>query len=242
MPPTPLPSLTLIVAAERSLGIGRAGGLPWPQLRQEMGYFARVTKRVASPINPNSKRQKVNAVVMGRRTWDSIPERFRPLRGRLNVVVTREAGSEKWGVERERVRKSLGEGSVEGPVVVGSLEGALEVVQRLQSSAREEEIGDGDVVPDVEVDRTFIIGGASLYASALKMPATKRVLLTQIYNEFECDTFWPLDLFGEEGKKVGWVQKSGKELEEWTGEKGAAEEVEEKGVGWRYCLLERESS
>jgi len=32
---------------------------------------------------------KVNAVIMGRKTWDSIPERFRPLQGRTNVVLTR---------------------------------------------------------------------------------------------------------------------------------------------------------
>ena len=34
------------------------------------------------------KHNKINAVVMGRRTWDSLPEEFKPLKGRLNVVIT----------------------------------------------------------------------------------------------------------------------------------------------------------
>lgn len=38
--------LTLIVAATRNMGIGRAGTLPWTGLKKEMAYFARVTKRV----------------------------------------------------------------------------------------------------------------------------------------------------------------------------------------------------
>lgn len=42
--------LTLIVAATRNMGIGRAGTLPWTGLKKEMAYFARVTKRV--PVLP----------------------------------------------------------------------------------------------------------------------------------------------------------------------------------------------
>lgn len=42
MPPL---ELTLVVAATRDMGIGRAGTLPWTGLKKEMAYFARVTKR-----------------------------------------------------------------------------------------------------------------------------------------------------------------------------------------------------
>jgi dihydrofolate reductase len=44
MPPL---ELTLIVAATRNMGIGRAGTLPWTGLKKEMAYFARVTKRIS---------------------------------------------------------------------------------------------------------------------------------------------------------------------------------------------------
>lgn len=72
--------LTLIVAATRTNGIGQNGSLPW-QLPQEMSYFARATK--------TAPEGKVNAVIMGRNTWESIPKKFRPLRDRVNAVVSR---------------------------------------------------------------------------------------------------------------------------------------------------------
>lgn len=46
-----------------------------------MAHFKRVTSEPPSP-------EKINAVIMGRKTWDSIPPRFRPLDGRTNVVLT----------------------------------------------------------------------------------------------------------------------------------------------------------
>ncbi len=49
MPPAPV-ELTLIVAATRDMGIGRAGTLPWTGLRKEMAYFARVTKRLPPTV------------------------------------------------------------------------------------------------------------------------------------------------------------------------------------------------
>jgi hypothetical protein len=42
--------LTLVLAATRSMGIGRAGGLPWTGLKKEMAYFARVTKRLPKDV------------------------------------------------------------------------------------------------------------------------------------------------------------------------------------------------
>lgn len=72
-------SVILIVACAHNNGIGLNGGLPW-RLSKEMKYFATVTSKA-----PDGKR---NAVLMGRHTWDSIPARFRPLKDRMNVVIT----------------------------------------------------------------------------------------------------------------------------------------------------------
>ena len=74
---------TAIVAASASTrGIGWKGDLPWGRrLTGDLQYFARVT---TTPPTPDT----VNAVIMGRKTWDSIPPKFRPLPGRTNVVVT----------------------------------------------------------------------------------------------------------------------------------------------------------
>lgn len=70
-------TLRAIWAQARSGAIGAGGGMPW-HLPEDLAYFKRVT--LGAPV------------VMGRRTWESFPPRFRPLPGRENIVVTRDAG------------------------------------------------------------------------------------------------------------------------------------------------------
>ncbi|WP_332814754.1 dihydrofolate reductase [Ramlibacter sp.] len=69
--------LGLIYARARNGVIGKDGVLPW-HLPEDLAHFRKVT--LGSPV------------IMGRKTWDSLPERFRPLPGRANVVVTRQPG------------------------------------------------------------------------------------------------------------------------------------------------------
>src|SRR3954454_17521588 len=96
-PPTPpMPSLNartiyLIVATSINppLGIGLRGQLPWPPLKSDMSFFKRVTTRPPPQSDRNRLVKTRNAVIMGRKTWDSIPPKFRPLRDRINVVVSR---------------------------------------------------------------------------------------------------------------------------------------------------------
>jgi dihydrofolate reductase len=83
----------LVWAQSTSGVIGRGGDIPW-QVPEDLIRFKQVTMG--------------HPVVMGRRTWDSLPPRFRPLPGRRNIVVTRQEGL-----------------SLDGAEVVGSLECAL---------------------------------------------------------------------------------------------------------------------
>lgn len=71
-----------VVAADLADGIGAKAGIPW-KLPSDLAHLKRLTKDTAVPGTRN-------AVVMGRKTWDTIPERWRPLPGRLNVVVSRQ--------------------------------------------------------------------------------------------------------------------------------------------------------
>ena len=64
--------------------IGAEGALPW-HLPEDLAHFKRVT--LGAPV------------IMGRKTWDSLPARFRPLPGRRNLVVTRDAGWQAEGAE-----------------------------------------------------------------------------------------------------------------------------------------------
>jgi len=72
--------VSVIVASTIKGGIGKDGALPW-RLPQDLAHFKKIT--VATTQDGAQ-----NAVIMGRKTWDSIPEKFRPLPGRLNVVLT----------------------------------------------------------------------------------------------------------------------------------------------------------
>jgi dihydrofolate reductase len=71
-----------VVAADLGEGIGAADGIPW-KLPADLAHLKKLTTDTAVPGTRN-------AVVMGRKTWDTIPERWRPLPGRLNLVVSRQ--------------------------------------------------------------------------------------------------------------------------------------------------------
>ena len=73
-PSTTHSTVSLIAAVARNGAIGRGGELLWRE-PEDMRHFRRVT--MGCPV------------MMGRKTWDSLPVRFRPLPGRRNVVITR---------------------------------------------------------------------------------------------------------------------------------------------------------
>jgi dihydrofolate reductase len=77
--------LGLIWAQARNGVIGRGGVLPW-HLPEDLAHFKRTT--LGAPV------------IMGRKTWESLPPRFRPLPGRRNIVITRQADWHAPGAER----------------------------------------------------------------------------------------------------------------------------------------------
>lgn len=84
--PTPThPRLHLIFARAANGVIGKDNALPW-HLPEDMAHFKRTT--LGCPV------------IMGRKTWDSLPAKFRPLPGRLNIVVTRDAQWQADGAAR----------------------------------------------------------------------------------------------------------------------------------------------
>jgi dihydrofolate reductase len=98
------PPLVLIAAVARNGVIGRDGQMPW-RLSTDMAHFRHLT--AGCPV------------IMGRRTWDSLPPRFRPLPGRTNIVVTRNPA---WSAE----------GAIVAPTLDAALARARQLCQRGQ--------------------------------------------------------------------------------------------------------------
>lgn len=83
--------LGLIYARARNGVIGKGGVMPW-HLPEDLAHFKQTT--LGAPV------------IMGRKTWDSLPPKFRPLPGRRNIVITRDA---QWRAEGAQRAGSLDE-------------------------------------------------------------------------------------------------------------------------------------
>lgn len=73
----------IVVACDQGRGIGRDNTLPW-RISTDLKYFKELTS-----TSPYAAEGRKNAVIMGRKTWESIPSGFRPLKDRYNLVLTR---------------------------------------------------------------------------------------------------------------------------------------------------------
>ena len=156
----------IIVAVDQKNGIGKDGKLPW-HLTGDLKHFREIT------CTTRSKKKK-NAVVMGRKTWDSLPAQFRPLPDRVNVVLT------------QNPNLSLPEG-----------------VLKADSFEKIIEISQNERLKDL-VETFFIIGGQQVFETAIRQPQCEKIYLTQISKTFDCDTFFPAfkDQFEEKSRSM----------------------------------------
>ena len=118
-------NISLIVAVSENMVIGKDNKLVW-HLPDDMNYFSNMTKG--------------HSIIMGRKNWESIPEKFRPLPDRKNIVVTRNSKFKD-----------------DGASVVNSIEEAIEEAR----SSEDEEIfiiGGGEIykLGFKYVDRLYI--------------------------------------------------------------------------------------
>ena len=74
--------VNIIAALDLNRGIGFDGQMPW-HIKEELRHFKTVTTF--------SQPGQLNAMIMGRKTWESLPEKVRPLPDRFNIVISRQA-------------------------------------------------------------------------------------------------------------------------------------------------------
>uniref|UniRef100_A0A1J3DRZ4 Bifunctional dihydrofolate reductase-thymidylate synthase n=1 Tax=Noccaea caerulescens TaxID=107243 RepID=A0A1J3DRZ4_NOCCA len=155
MAPEPQRTYQVVVAATKEMGIGKDGKLPW-NLPTDLKFFKDITLTTSDSA-------KKNAVVMGRKTWESIPTKYRPLSGRLNVVLTRSGGFDI--------------ANTENVVTCSSVDSALDLLAAPPYC--------------LSIERVFVIGGGDILREALNRTSCDAIHLTEIDTSIECDTFIP---------------------------------------------------
>jgi dihydrofolate reductase len=138
--------IVIIAAVARNQVIGKDNRLLW-NIPEDMAHFKALTAG--------------HTVVMGRKTWESLPPRFRPLPGRRNIVITRQPDYAAPGAE-----------------VADSLENAL----KLASTP-------GPAVDSMAATNVFVIGGEQIYR--LAMAVADRLEITEVDLEPEGDAWFP---------------------------------------------------
>jgi dihydrofolate reductase len=116
--------ISIIVATDEKNGIGKNGLMPW-HISEDFKRFKEIT------IN--------HPVIMGRKTWESLPNK--PLPNRYNLVVTRDS---EFTIEASRTGEDF--------AIVGSLEEGIELAKKQVGS-----------------DETFIIGGGQIFQQAINL-------------------------------------------------------------------------
>lgn len=121
-------SISLIWAQASNGVIGADGTMPW-HLPEDLAHFKELTTG--------------STVIMGRRTWESFPERFRPLPRRRNVVVTRDTA---WRANGAEAVHSIDDALAldASPWVIGGAHLFAETIDR----ASRLEVTDIDIAPD----------------------------------------------------------------------------------------------
>jgi len=114
----------LIYARAANGVIGKDGTMPW-HLPEDMAHFKQLT--LGAPV------------IMGRKTWDSLPPRFRPLPGRSNIVITRQPDWNETGAQRaSSLRDALQIAEQSNPATVWVIGGAQIYAQALPLAQRVE--------------------------------------------------------------------------------------------------------
>lgn len=147
--------ITILVAYDDSRVIGDKGGIPW-KISEEFKHFKKTT--VGNPV------------IMGRKTWDSLPENYKPLPDRPNIIVSRNADL----LEKEWYARLTAKKNTALTFFEHTLEEAIDFAS---VSCPYKEI--------------FIIGGGEIYKQAIDEKLADRVLASEIKGTHKGDTFFP---------------------------------------------------
>lgn len=145
---------SLIAAClDHNMGIGYEGKLQW-HIPEDLQYFYETTVE--------------HIVVMGNNTWKSIPDEYKPLRDRFNIILSHNL-EDKTSILHRNI------------LFVNNFDSLFNAVQMIQNTY--------DKYKNKEI---FIIGGEQIYKKAMNYSECNKIYLTRIYDlKVDCDTFFP---------------------------------------------------
>ncbi len=146
---------SIILACTLDGGIGIDNTIPW-QIKEDMMLFKKITEETSCYY-------KKNAIIMGRKTWESLP--VKPLPNRINIIVT---SRDKDFSSNLNANPNV--------IFVNNLENAFYECEK-----------------SVNIDKIFVIGGKSLYDLCLNNDKystwINEIHLSVLKKKYECDTF-----------------------------------------------------
>lgn len=155
--------INVVLAATKNHGIGLNNSLPW-RLKQELKHFRKIT--TSYNLSESARESGLqNAIVMGRKTWESLGDRG-PLPNRKNIVLTTQKTS--------TILQSVPSSSQQNLQILGSLPEMFSYI---------------DSHPSL-INEVSLIGGAEITAQAFSDHSSriKNIFLTRIQKDFPCDT------------------------------------------------------
>lgn len=186
--------ILIFAILKSNFGIGYKGKLPW-NLKQDIKFFKDVT---STTLDKN----KINVVLMGRKTWDSLPETSKPLKNRINCVLSKTFKS----CENKDI------------IFCNSIQNFF---HKIEIFSKENEI---------QIERIYVIGGSMIYNEFLKNDLASFLVITiienkDIENDLKMDTFINLpenlknqiNNINNKDQKIQWIKQSKIELDFFFG-------------------------
>ena len=145
---------SIILAVDEKNWVGKDNDLAW-KISADLKYFKKITASTKNFSN-------TNAVVMWRKTWESIPQKYRPLPYRINCILSRTITQESKDSQEDDL-----------VLYFNSVESCLEELET-----------------KTDLEQIFIIGWANIYNQLLDHPRLENIYLTQVYWDYNCDVFF----------------------------------------------------
>lgn len=146
----------IIAACSKNKGIGLNNKLPW-KIREDMEIFKNITTNVKN-------KNKMNSVIMGRKTWESLPNKVKPLPNRFNIIV-----SSVLSVYNDYNNNNNHYNNIK---FFNNLDDALNY--------------ENDII-----EEKYVIGGQRIFNETINRPECSKIYLTEIDEEYKVDTYFP---------------------------------------------------